>query len=138
MDVALVELLRLEVALAVREEIVNRIEETASDKEAEPPEISRAEVKNVLEACGISEESVKAFEEKYNEEFGLGVGLSAQNLVDAKRFEVRTPDVVVHVNPERSDLVETRVIDGVKYLLIRADEGVAVNGVNIAIGVEEQ
>ena len=59
-------------AQAVREEIVNRIEETASDKEAEPPEISRAEVKNVLEACGISEESVKAFEEKYNEEFGLG------------------------------------------------------------------
>ena len=107
-------------------------------EEAEPPEISRAEVKNVLEACGISEESVKAFEEKYNEEFGLGVGLSAQNLVDAKRFEVRTPDVVVHVNPERSDLVETRVIDGVKYLLIRADEGVAVNGVNIAIGAEEQ
>ena len=130
--------LSLEVAQAVREEIVNRIEETASDKEAEPPEISRAEVKNVLEACGISEESVKAFEEKYNEEFGLGVGLSAQNLVDAKRFEVRTPDVVVHVNPERSDLVETRVIDGVKYLLIRADEGVAVNGVNIAIGAEEQ
>ena len=59
-------------------------------------------------------------------------------MVDAKRFEVRTPDVVVHVNPERSDLVETRVIDGVKYLLIRADEGVAVNGVNIAIGAEEQ
>lgn len=129
--------LSLDVAQAVREEIVNRIEETAADKEAGPAEISRAEVRRVLENCGVSDESVEAFEEKYNEEFGLGVGLSAQNLVDAKRFEVRTPDVVVHVNPERSDLVETRVIGGVKYLLIRADEGVEVNGVAIAIAAEQ-
>ena len=48
-------------------------------------------------------------------------------------FELRTPDVVVKVNPERSDLIETRVIDGLRYILIRADEGVEVNGVNIAI-----
>ena len=44
-----------------------------------------------------------------------------------------TPDVVVQVNPERSDLIETRVIDGFRYILIRAEEGVEVNGVNIAI-----
>ena len=58
------------------------------------------------------------------------------NIVEPKRFEVRTPDVVVKVNPDRSDLVETRVIDGMKYILIRADEGVEVNGVNIAIASE--
>ena len=29
--------------------------------------------------------------------------------------------------------VQTRMIDGSKYILIRADEGVEVNGVNIAI-----
>ena len=42
--------------------------------------------------------------------------------------------MVVKVNPERSDLIETRVIDGSRYILIRADEGVEVNGVNISIG----
>ncbi len=41
--------------------------------------------------------------------------------------------MVVQVNPQRSDLIETRVIDGLKYILIRADEGVEVNGVNISI-----
>ena len=41
--------------------------------------------------------------------------------------------MTIQVNPERSDLVETRIIDGVKYILIRAEEGVAVNGVNIRI-----
>ena len=29
--------------------------------------------------------------------------------------------------------IETRVIDGVRYILIRADDGVAVNGVPIRI-----
>ena len=32
-----------------------------------------------------------------------------------------------------SDLIETRVINGTKYILICAEEGVEVNGVNIRI-----
>ena len=52
----------------------------------------------------------------------------------APAIEVCTPDVVIKVSPERSDLVDTRVIDGVKYILIRADEGVELNGVDIRIG----
>ncbi|MCI5976393.1 MAG: DUF4317 domain-containing protein, partial [Clostridiales bacterium] len=36
--------------------------------------------------------------------------------------------------PAKADLVETRVIGGVKYLLINAEENVEVNGVNIHIG----
>ena len=61
------------------------------------------------------------------------MSLPARNVVEPRKVEVRTPDVVVQVNPERSDLIETRVIDGLKYILIRADEGVEVNGVNISI-----
>ena len=41
---------------------------------------------------------------------------------------------VVKVDPAKADLVETRVIGGVKYLLINAEENVEVNGVNIHIG----
>ena len=53
--------------------------------------------------------------------------------MDSKQLEVKTPDVTIKVNPERSDLVETRVIDGARYILIRAEEGVEVNGVQIHI-----
>ena len=38
------------------------------------------------------------------------------------------------MDPAKADLVETRVIGGVKYLLINAEENVEVNGVNIHIG----
>lgn len=58
--------------------------------------------------------------------------LSPRNLVDRK-LQVKTPDVVIQVNPERSDLVQTRIINGAKYILIRAEGGVEVNGVDIHI-----
>jgi phosphoribosyl 1,2-cyclic phosphodiesterase len=85
----------------------------------------------MLESCGISEEHVAAFEQKYDENFGATIDLGAHNIVNERKFEVRTPDVTIQVNPERSDLVQTRIIDGFKYILIRADEGVEVNGLFI-------
>ena len=63
----------------------------------------------------------------------MGTEVPPQNIVDTKHFELQTPDVTVKVNPDRPDLVTTRIIDGVKYILIRADENVALNGVNIHI-----
>lgn len=74
-----------------------------------------------------------AFDEKYDTEFGVDTEISPRNIIDTKQFEVCTPDVTIRVNPERSDLVETRIIDGTKYILIRAEEGVEVNGVTIHI-----
>ena len=53
--------------------------------------------------------------------------------MDLRRTEIKTPDVTIQIPPQREDLVQTRVIDGVKYLLIRAEEGVEVNGVQIQI-----
>ena len=109
------------------------IEERKLEKAAEPATVSKKEVGTILKSCGVSEEHVQAFEERYDEEFGPAMDLSAQNIVNVKQFELRTPDVMIKVNPERSDLVQTRMIDGSKYILIRADEGVEVNGVNVKI-----
>ena len=55
------------------------------------------------------------------------------NLVSPRQFQVKTPSVVIRVNSDRADLVETRVIDGLPYILIRAEEGVEVNGVSVNI-----
>ena len=55
------------------------------------------------------------------------------NIINNKRFEITTADVSIQVTPEGRDLIETRIIDGVKYILICADENVEVNGVNVHI-----
>lgn len=122
-----------EVMQAVHGQLSEMIEEHKANKEEEPLVISKKTVKGVLESCGVSEPHMAAFEEKYDAEFGAAAEISPRNVIDAKQFEVRTPDVTIRVNPERSDLIETRIINGAKYILIHADDGVEVNGVNITI-----
>ena len=121
-----------DVVQAVHESFSERIAEHKENME-EPLVVTKDDVKEILSDAGVSDARVAAFERKYDEEFGADAELSPRNLVDTGRIEVRTPDVVIKVSAERGDLLETRVIDGVKYILIRADEGVEVNGVGVSI-----
>lgn len=123
----------LDVVHAVNEQLCGLIETSKADKEAPPLALSKGEVRQVLHQCGVSEERATAFEQKYEEAFGANMELNPRNVVE-KKLEVRMPDVTVQVNPQRPELVQTRVIDGVKYIMILADENVVVNGVNIHIG----
>ncbi len=124
----------LKVVEAIRGELRERVEAyKAARGTEEPPAISRQEVGQVLSACGVAQTHIAAFEQKYDEAFGAGTRLAPQNLLDIRKLEVRTPSVSIQVDPDRGDLVETRVIDGVRYILIRADGGVRVNGVDIQI-----
>lgn len=122
-----------EVVQAVHGQLCELILEHKANKEEEPLVISKGTVKKVLQSCGVSDPHVSAFEEKYDDEFGADTALSPQNIVDAKQFAVCTPDVTIRVNPERSDLIETRIIDGTKYIMVRADESIEVNGINLHV-----
>lgn len=133
---ALGEACSFEVVQSVHSELCGMIEEHKVNKEIEPLVISKGTVKTMLTACGVAGEQVQSFDEKYTENFG-DTSLSPRNLVETKKFEVTMPDVTIRVNPERSDLIETRVIDGARYILIRAEGGVEVNGVSIRIEEEE-
>jgi len=73
----------------------------------------------------------------YDETFGFESDLHPENIIDKKHFEIKLPDVSIKVAPDRTDLIETRVIAGVKYILINADEDVEVNGVRIHIEDKE-
>ena len=122
-----------EITQSVHEKLCEMIADHKESKDNEPLVVSKETVKKVLESSGAEQKHIDEFDKKYDETFGSGTEIPPANLVDTKRFEVSTPDVVVKVNPERSDLVETRIIDGTKYILIRADDNVQVNGVQIHI-----
>ena len=87
---------------------------------------------------GISEENLSKFSVDYDEAFGFEADLHPKNIIDNKHFEIKTPDVVIKVDPARSDLIETRILGGIKYIMICADENVEVNGVSITIRDEEK
>ena len=124
----------LDVAVAVRNSICEQINEYKTEKKnEEPPMISKHSVARVLSSCGVDGEKVEAFKNRYDESFGAQAELAPGNFVNMRELEVATPDVSIKINSERSDLVETRVIDGVRYILIRAENGVEVNGVSVKI-----
>ena len=129
---ALAEDCNFDVVQSVNEEMRLRIAAHKESGETQPLTVSGGEVKNILRSCGVSESNATSFEVQYGGAFGEDAVLSPKNLVDTKQIEVRTPDVVIKVNPDRSDLLETRIINGAKYILIRADDGVEVDGVPIS------
>ena len=130
---ALDEECNLEVVQTVHDQLRQCIEMHKESKVPEPLMISKEQVKTALKSCGISDAHVSKFSVDYDQAFGFEAELHPKNIINDRRFEIKLPDVSIKVNPERSDLIETRVIGGVKYILICADEDVEVNGVSIHI-----
>ncbi len=118
---------------SVHDQIAEMEKEHKDQKQQEPLRLSKASLKGVLEYCGIGKDKVERFGQRFDEQFGQGAEVAPKSIVDTKKFKVETPDVSIKVNPERTDLVSTQVINGIKYILIQAGEGVEVNGVNIDI-----
>ena len=127
----------LDVVQTVHDQLCQRIELHKESKIPETLMVSKAEVQEVLSSCGVSEAHLAKFSVDYDEAFGFEADLHPKNIIDNKRFEIKTPDVSIKVAPDRTDLIETRIIGGVKYILINAEENVEVNGVSIHIGQEE-
>ena len=99
----------------------------------EPLDMTIGEVGGILSSSGVSSEKVEAFQKECEKQYGDGAVLNPKNIIESKKYEVTTPEVKITVAPENSYLLETRVINGRKYILIPADEGVAVNGIGVTI-----
>ncbi len=128
---ALGEECNLDVVQTVHEQLCERIELHKESKVPDPLLIDKNVLKDVLTSCGVSETGVAKFSVQYDEAFGFEAELHPKNIIDSKHFEIHTPDIAIKIDPTRTDLVETRVIGGVKYIMINADEDVEVNGVSI-------
>ena len=127
----------LDVVQTVHEQICQRVEMHKESKVAEPLLVSKDDVKDVLTSCGVSQEHLAKFSVDYDEAFGFEADLHPKNVIDTRHFEVKTPDVSIKVDPTRSDIIETRIIGGVKYIMICADEDIEVNGVSIHVKDKE-
>ena len=130
---ALEEECSLDVVQSVNEQLMDKLEEQKKDKLSDPKRIGAKELSDVLLRSGVSDDRAENFAQRFESEFGSGADLPLAGITDDKSFELKTSDVLVKVSPRQASMIETRVIDGVKYILIPADDGVTVNGINIDI-----
>ncbi len=122
-----------EVVKNIHENLTEMIEE---HKEIpEPLTLDKHQVKNLFEKSGVKEEKLTDFDKLYDAAAGEDTSLFVNNVANVRTFEVKTPDVVVKVNPERADLVNTLQIDGKRCLVIEINDHVEVNGITIHQGV---
>lgn len=96
----------------------------------DPLVLSKPDVKRLFELSGVPEEKMETFDQTFEAVAGGKASLFAANIASIRKFNIEAPDVVITVVPERTDLIETRIIDGKKCLVITVNDQVEVNGVN--------
>ena len=117
-------------------ETIRNIHETINDiieenkENPEPVRFSKKEVRKIFEEAGVEEANIVSYEKAFVESAGENTVLQASNITETK-FNISTPDIVIKVNPARTDLIESRIIDGRQCLVIAVDDHIKVNGIDV-------
>ncbi len=124
----------VEIIKNIHENLSRMIEENIDEADT-PLSLDKNDVRNLLEDSGVSKEKLEVFFEKnYTEAFRQDdCKLTAANISVPSKFEFKNPDIIIKINPERTDLIESRIIDGRKCLVIRMDDRVEVNGIDVRL-----
>ena len=162
-----------ETVLAIQENLSEAVRTKKDELAGETVFLDKDTVRNVFETSGVSEEKLKTFEQKFDEQFDikklhkkqidsdyldseadsseatsdsetkssvkdnyvpqikLEEKLFADAIVPVKNFEVKTKDMVLRINSKSTDIIDTRVIDGKKCLVIELTEDLTVNGIPV-------
>lgn len=118
-----------EVIRSIHDSLNEMIEEAKTA--LEPPVLTKPEVKRLLTNSGMTEEKIANFDSNFDHIAGEKTEFLITNIAETRKFSIQTPDVVIKVNPERTDLVERKVIDGKQCLVIEINDQVEVNGVPV-------
>ncbi len=118
----------MEIVKSIHEKLTEKIEN--HKEESEPLMLGKEDIKSVFADSGVSNDKMRAFDEHYEQTVG-NVELAAENVVSAKALEVKSPDIVIKVSPDRTDLLDTAVVNGRRCLVIEMGSNVMVNGVQI-------
>lgn len=119
-----------ETVKTIHQELNDLLDERKDDPN--PPALDKNDVKRLLLENGATEETLEHFEEEFEQSVGNNqTSLYVSNVVNRRKFEIKTPNIVISVKPECADLIETRMLDGRPYFVIPADDSVEVNGIPV-------
>lgn len=111
-------------------ETLNEIIEEAKES-PDIPVLTKPELKRLLASSGAPSENLESFDTTFDSLAGEKAEFLVTNIAETRKFSIQTPDVSIKVNPDRTDLVETKLIDGKQCLVIEINDQVEVNGVPV-------
>ena len=119
----------IETVLSIQENLKETVNVKKTESDGETVFLDKESVRNVFERSGVSEEKLNTFDKKYDEQFDMK--LAAENVAPVRNFEVRNKNMVLRVSSKHTDIIDTRVIDGKKCLVIELTEDMTVNGIPV-------
>ena len=91
--------------------------------------LDRMEMEKMFHSCGLD---TSGFEKKYEEAFGSEkADVPVNNIEGIKTTTVEMPEIEIKASPESMGRIETRYVDGKKYVMIPVYGEISVNGVEI-------
>ena len=93
--------------------------------------MEKNDIRDLLEGSGASNKKLKTFEDTYEKVAPEDRPLMMSNIYSSRSFDVKTPDVVIKVKPDRTDLVNEQNVDGKDCIVIELNGEVVVNGINV-------
>ena len=115
-----------DVVRSLQSQLYERVEE---NPDPEPVKLGAEDVKSLLLDSGIKEEHLNHFRETYEEVAGRGTEFDAGSILSPKKIEMKTDGMKIQVAREDADLIEVKVIDGRRCLVIPMDSDIEVNGI---------
>ncbi|MBO4347604.1 MAG: DUF4317 domain-containing protein [Lachnospiraceae bacterium] len=126
-----------EVVRSVQDNLTEMLEDKVFSYE---PTIDKKGAAKLLRDSGIREEHLPIVEEKFEEKLGENGFLHADRIKEKGRLEVKGDNVKISVKQEASSLIEIKIIDGRKCLVVPLDSDMEVNGIikKITAKLEEE
>lgn len=124
-------------------ETVCSISDCLTDLEAdyeakgEIPSVDKQELEKIFEKCGANSEQLQNFSEIYADGFGEQDEVIISNVTNPKTLDIKTADISIKVNKNRTDLTEMGEYNGRKCMVVYLDGRVTVNGVDISLKENE-
>ena len=112
----------------IYEQLTEMVEEAKDSPD--PLVLDKTDIKRLFELSGVPEEKLETFDQTFEAAAGEKASLLATNIAGGKKFNIEAPDVEINVDPERTDLIKTKVIDGKACIVVAVNERIEVNGVN--------
>jgi len=122
----------MDVVRRLQSELALMTEASESDitQGQEPLKLDKTDLTRILEQkCGMEQHQSELFATAFDEAFGKDAQMEPKNMMELVKYKVSTPNVSISLKREAAHDVQMRTIDGIPYILVRADDGVELNGI---------
>lgn len=128
-EAVLYDVLRDELTMPVMSSLSSNMIEMIAEKDdsCEPLVLTKNDMVKLISKSGVSDEAVEAYDKSEDAD----IEVMADNVIDTKKFEVKTPGITVKAAPDSITKIETKIIDGRKCIVIPVDDNVEVNGMPV-------